>query len=322
VILVCGEALVDLVPATGPVPGTGLIPRAAAVARPGGSPANVAVGLGRLGVAVALLTRLSTDHNGELIRAHLEQSHVDLSLAVRTPDPATVATVTLDPAGDAAYTFGIAGGADDGWCLADLPAELPAGAPLFVSGALALAIPAMAATVTALLARERGHRLLALDPNPRPALTPDRATLLSTLDEWLALADLVKVSEEDLAWTFPGQSPAEVARRWRAAGPSLVVVTRGADGVYALGPAGPVELPAPPVELVDTVGAGDAFTAGLLAGLDRSGSLNPDSLARIGPADLTTALRFAGRVAAATCARPGADPPWAADLPPEVLDQR
>jgi fructokinase len=176
----------------------------------------------------------------------------------------------------------------------------------------------MAATMTALLAREHGRRLLALDPNPRPALTPDPAALMSTLDKWLAEVDLVKVSAEDLAWTFPGLSPAEVARRWRAAGPSLVVVTLGADGVYALGPAGPVELPAPPVELVDTVGAGDAFTAGLLAGLDRAGALTPESLRRLGSAELIAALRFAGRVAAATCARAGADPPWAADLPAAV----
>jgi fructokinase len=306
VILICGEALVDLVPAAD---GTGVL------ARPGGSPANVAVALGRLGVDVALLTRLSTDHNGQLIRVHLEQSHVDLSLATITPAPATVATVTLDRASNAAYTFGIEGGADDGWRIDELPANLPDRAPLFVSGALALAIPSMAATVTALLAREYGHRLLALDPNPRPALTPDRPAMLSTLDSWLVRADLVKVSEEDLAWTFPGQTPAEVALRWRAAGPSLVVVTRGADGVYALGPDGPVELPAPPVELVDTVGAGDAFSAGLLAGLDRSNCLTPAALRRIGRADLTAALQYAGRVAALTCGRVGADPPWLADLP-------
>jgi fructokinase len=312
-IVVCGEALVDLVPVGGVF-----------LARPGGSPANVAVGLGRLGHDVGLLTRLSTDHFGQLIRGHLVESHVDLSLAAATPDRTTVAMVTLSPDGSAAYTFGIEGGADDGWRADQLPAALPEGAALHVSGALALAVPTMGAAIGALLARESGRRVITLDPNPRPALGADRTVLL---EQWLPLADVVKVSEEDLEWICPGETVVEVAQRWRrradrrsassrAAGPALVVVTRGADGVYALGPAGEVDLPAVRVDLVDTVGAGDAFMAGLLAALTEAGLLSREGLRDLRTEDLTTALGYAQRVAAFTCNRLGADPPWRSDLLP------
>jgi fructokinase len=300
-IVVCGEALVDLVPAAG---GGGYL------ARPGGSPANVAVGLGRLGVDVSLLTRLSTDYFGQLIRDHLTQSHVDLTLALPTAARTTVAMVTLSTAGDAGYTFGIDGGADDGWRPEELPAALPDRAALHVSGALALAVPSMGATIGALLDRECGRRVITLDPNPRPALGGER----STLDRWLRRADIVKVSEEDLDWLCPGQTLAEVAHAWRAGGPALVVVTRGGDGVFADGPSGEVELAAPPVDLVDTVGAGDAFMSGLLAALDRAAMLDRDHLHALRVDELAAALRYAQRVAALTCTRVGADPPWLVDL--------
>jgi len=304
VIVVCGEALVDLVPASGLV---------GYLARPGGSPANVAVGLGRLGLDAALLTRLSTDHFGQLIRDHLVQSHVDLSLATVTAARTTVAMVTLSPDGIAGYSFGIDGGADDGWRVEELPATLPAGAALHLSGALALAVPSMGATLSALLDREHGRRVITLDPNPRPALGADLPVFF---EQWLPRADIVKVSEEDLAWTCPGEPVGRVADRWRAAGAALVVVTRGADGVDALGPSGEVSLAAPPIDPVDTVGAGDAFMAGLLAALDRAGRLDRDALRAIAADDLADALRFAQRVAAITCTRVGADPPWRADLSP------
>jgi fructokinase len=312
-IVVCGEALVDLVPAAG---GAGYL------ARPGGSPANVAVGLGRLGLDVTLLTRLSTDHFGQSIRKHLELSHVDLSLAASTADRTTVAMVTLSEAGDAGYTFGIDGGADDGWRPDELPSALPDRAALHISCGLALAVPAMGATIGALLDRERGHRVISLDPNPRPALGVDRTALA----RWLECADIVKVSEEDLAWLCPGRTPGEVAKQWRSgpdaasagkrtsAGPALVVVTRGGDGVYALGPSGEVDIAAPAVDLVDTVGAGDAFMSGLLAALDWAGRLDRDRVGTLGADDLATALRYAQRVAGLTCTRVGADPPWLADL--------
>lgn len=299
-IVVCGEALVDLVPR----PGDGLH-----LARPGGSPANVAVGLGRLGLGVSLLARLSEDHFGGLIRRHLLASGVDLRLAASTPQRCTVALVRLGPSGDAAYDFFIDGGADEGWQAAELPAALPTG-PLHVSCALALARPSMGDAIESLLARERGRRVISLDPNPRPALMPEPTAVRARLARWIGLTDLVRASEEDLAWIQPGQAVGDVARRWRGFGPALVVVTRGRDGVYALGPAGEIEQAAPPVEAVDTVGAGDAFTAGLLAALQRAGRLSRPGLRSLPAGVLAEALGYAQRVAALTCARAGADPPW------------
>jgi fructokinase len=124
----------------------------------------------------------------------------------------------------------------------------------------------------------------------------------------------VKVSAEDAAWIAPGVPLEDLAAQWIRHGPALVVVTRGADGVYALGPTGPVDLPGVPVDVVDTVGAGDAFMSGLLAALEDSGHLTRDALARLDAADLTGALAFAQRVAAYTCTREGADPPWLSEL--------
>jgi fructokinase len=285
VIVVCGEALIDLVP----VPGGW-----SHLARPGGSPANVAVGLGRLGVEVSLLARLSSDAFGRLLRSHLSGSHVDLTAAVPTSEPSTLAVVTLDHSGNANYAFYLAGTANGGWQLPDLPPSLPDGAALHVSGALALAVPTMGDTLEALLRRERGLR--------------------ARLDDWLSLADIVKVSSDDLSWIAPEEPVAEVAARWRGMGPALVVVTMGREGVHALGPAGPVDLPAASIEVVDTVGAGDAFMSGLLAALEEGGHLDRDRLARLDPGTLTAVLGFAQLVAARTCQRDGADPPWRSQL--------
>jgi len=300
-IVVCGEALVDLVPSTD---GVGYR------ARPGGSPANVAVALGRLGVHVGLVARLSRDHFGQMIRHHLVSSQVDLYYAIDAPERSTVAMVSLRPGGDAEYVFAIEGCADGGWHPKQLPGALPPGPALHVSGSLALAVPSMGVALNALVRRERPDRVICLDPNPRPALSPNADALRERLQNWVRSADIVKASAEDLAWTYPGRDPAEVAERWRAAGPALVVITRGGDGVLAIGPSGRVDRAGPAVEVVDTVGAGDAFTAGLLARLRDRGLLSRSSLRELSTADLADVVDHAQRVAAFTCTRVGADPPW------------
>jgi len=307
VIVVCGEALVDLLPGQAAASWT---------AHPGGSPANVAVGLGRLGSAVQLLSRVADDPFGRLLREHLTASQVDVSLLVPADEPTTLAVVALDGQGRAEYAFYVDGAADGGWRAQDLPAELPAGAALHVSGSLALAVESMGDALETLLHRERGRRLLALDPNVRPRLAGDPAALRARLADWLALVDVVKVSSEDLAWLAPGQDLDTVAAGWRERGPVLVVVTRGESGVLATSAAGTIDLPGMPVDLVDTVGAGDAFMAGLLAALEEAGALTRSACAALSREALTTALVFAQRVAAATCARAGADPPWRSELTP------
>jgi len=308
-ILVCGEALIDLVPAPD---GRSYVPR------PGGSPTNVAVGLGRLGVEVSLVARLATDAFGRLLREHVTSSGVGVQPVVVAREPSTLAVVTLDGGGKAEYAFYVDGAADGAWREQDLPATLPAGAALHVSGSLALAVPSMGDAIEALLRRERGRRVLAFDPNVRPLLAADEAALRERLDRWLGLVDLVKVSSDDLDWIAPGERIEDVAARWRGLGAALVVVTRGEQGVHALGPAGPVDLAATAVEVVDTVGAGDAFMSGLLASLQDAGGLDRDTLTRLDGPTLASALAFAQRVAAQTCRRRGADPPWRHELGPET----
>ncbi len=300
-IIVCGEALVDLVPTQG----------RAYLPQVGGSPVNVAVALGRLGVDVSLIARLADDPFGRSVREHLTASRVDLGMASRSEEPTTLAVVDLDPAGGAAYRFYVDGASDGGWSAGDLPTRLSAGAALHVSGSLALGVPSMGDTLEHLLHRERQHRTITFDPNVRPGAAADHDLLRARLDRWVRMADVVKVSAEDLAWIAPGDAVEDVAARWRERGPALVVVTRGGRGVHAAGPAGTVDLSAVPVTVVDTIGAGDAFMAGLLAALDNDGVLSRAALPGLGTAQLTAALEHAQRVAAITCTRVGADPPWA-----------
>jgi fructokinase len=306
-IIVCGEALIDLVPG-----GTG---SSVYQAHAGGGPANIAVGLGRLGTEVALLARLAEDRFGRVLRDHLRASQVDVGLIIASAAPTTLAVLNVDAAGVADYDFYIDGCADGGWRPAELPAQLPAGAALHASGSFALAVDSMAETFETLLRRERPHRVITFDPNIRPSLIRDEHVVLARLERWLALADVVKVSAEDLTWIAPGRPAEAVIAEWRERGPSIVVVTRGGRGAYAVGPAGSVDLQAEPVTVVDTIGAGDAFMSGLLAALDRGGHLTRPGLAALGSRDLAAALAYAQRVAGITVTRAGADPPWREDLP-------
>jgi fructokinase len=312
VIVVCGEALVDLT--VEPSRGPGDAPRYRA--SPGGSPANTAVGLARLGTPSALLGRLAGDRFGQLLRRHLTGSGVDVQYCVEAAEPTTLAVVDIAADGGARYAFYVEGTADWQWREAELPAQWPADVRALHAGSLALALPPGGPVLESVLARERDSRTISLDPNVRPALVGDRSTYRDKLERWVRLAHLVKISVEDLDWVYPGEPPAMVARRWCAAGVPLVVVTAGPDGAQGY-PAGaePVQVAGEQVDTVDTVGAGDAFSAGLLDWLHRHGRLGrPDGLGQWAQGELATALSFAGRVAAVTCTRAGADPPYRNEL--------
>ncbi len=298
-VLVIGEALVDIVSAPG----------RPAVEHAGGSPANVALGLSRLGIATHLLTRVGDDERGRMIRRHLESSGVRLVGGSVTAGATSTATAHLDPAGVASYEF------DLDW---SLPAEAGTGAARAVhTGSIAATQSPGGDDVVRLVEAVAGRSLVSYDPNARPALMGDPRTALERIERIVRACDVVKVSDEDLAWLEPGVDPLLIAERWRASGPALVVVTRGGAGAVGVLASGVVEVAAPQIVVADTVGAGDALMAGLLDGLDGAGLLSPDrveDLRSAQPDDLGPLLAHAVRIAALTCTRPGADPPTREEL--------
>jgi len=310
-VVVAGEALVDLVHGAD----------GAMRALPGGSPFNVAVGLGRLGVPTALLAPLSSDEHGDLLAARLADADVRVLPSERTARPTTSATVRLDADGHATYTFALDGTSaaamtDGELCAAAAEEPAIATAPLHVSlGAVTLTAPGTGELLARLLDDAARRPFVSLDPNVRPAVIGDLATARAAIARAVACVDLVKVSDADLLTLHPDRDPLAVAGEWARSGPALVVVTRGAEGATAVRTdAGTLTVAGVPVDVVDTVGAGDAFTSGLLAGLDERGLLDRAALAAADAATLREVLSFAARVAAITCTRDGADPPRRAEV--------
>lgn len=301
---VIGEALIDLE--------VGHEDARHPVAHPGGSPMNVAVTLGRLGSEVAFLGRLSGDAFGKLLRTHLAESEVNLRWVVDADEPTSLAIVSVAPSGSASYAFHVDGTADWQWQDAELPRN--PGLDAVHAGSLALAVEPGGPVLEQWLAGLAAHTTISLDPNVRPALLGDREAYRERLRRWLEFAAIVKVSDEDLAWIRPGMDPAALAYGWIAEGRKLVVVTRGGGGslVWAGGEA--FEVPAAPVDMVDTVGAGDSFSGALLDWLDRNGRLRPEGLERLSAGEARAAVEFASKVAAVTCSRAGANPPFRSEL--------
>lgn len=308
--LVVGESLIDIVrpfvrPADQPAdPGSDSGGGSDLTEFPGGSPMNVAIGLGRLGRSVRLLSRIGTDVRGDRIAAHLAQSHVELVEGTVVDDATSTADATIDAEGGAHYTFRL------DWTL---PATVDAGPALVVhTGSIAVTLEPGGTDVVELIRRLRPTATVTYDPNPRPALIEDMEVAHARIREMIALADVVKASDEDLGRLDSSRGDVAIARDWLRLGPAIVVVTRGSGGAVAVTADHTVEIPAPTVTVADTVGAGDAFMAGLIDALWDRGLLGADrreALRVVTEADLTELLRVAVATAAVTVARPGADPP-------------
>lgn len=299
-IAACGEALVDFTAAS--VGG-----ERAFVALPGGSPCNVAVGIARLRTPAAFVGKLSTDYFGELLYGHLEASGVGMRWVARGEQPSALAFVT--PREGQAHDFAFYGDdtADRNFTLADAPDVFPDEVAALHFGSYSLVLGKSDRAYAALMEREHSRRVISLDPNVRPALFGDRAEYRRRIERLAGFAHLVKASADDLEWLYPNERPLEAAARWLRRGPSVVVVTLGADGAVAVTADGRVvHSRGIAVDVVDTVGAGDAFSAGLLAYLHNAGWLRAGALAGITHQALETALGRANLNAARVCGQAGA----------------
>ncbi len=297
--LVIGEALVDVVRQ----------PDGTQTAHPGGSPANVAFGLARLGRSAELLTSLGNDAYGTLVRSHVESSGATVAPTEDAPRT-SVATAILDAQGAATYDF------DLEWALPEEPPTMAD--PVIVhTGSIAAVLEPGASTVEHLIASASKRATVTYDPNVRPSLMGDRGQAEVTIERLVVLADVVKVSDEDLEWLFPTESPLDAATRWLALGPALVVVTLGAQGALAVCAAGTVTVPPVQVVVADTVGAGDSFMSGLIDGLWSAGLVGGQRKAALKAIDLPTVrtiLERCARIAGITVSRSGANPPTRAEL--------
>jgi fructokinase len=305
-IVSCGEALIDFLPVTGP-DGAQLFQPAT-----GGSLFNVARGVGRLGVAAGFFGGLSRDLFGQMLSRSLAESGVDLGLTVVTDRPSTLAFVTFVN-GSAVYAFFDEGSAGRMLAAADLPV-LPGAVAALHFGSFSLAAEPCGTTLEALAMHEHARRVISLDINVRPSLTPDRAAYIARLERLIAIADIVKLSEEDFAWLHGTADFAAFACNCLTRGAQLVVLTRGGDGAIAFTARDVIEVAPVPVNVVDTVGAGDSFMSALLSRLHMTGHLSKPAVATLSRDVLDDVLRFTARAAAITVSRAGADSPWLREM--------
>lgn len=309
-ILCCGEALIDMLPVRTKDGNDAFAPH------PGGAVFNTAIALGRLGVGAGLWCGLSNDLFGKRLEEALSRSGVSAALCPRSDRPTTLAFVTLDK-GQARYAFYDENTASRLVGPDDLP-ELAEDISTLFFGGISLAVEPCGSAHEALLGREAGRRLTMIDPNIRPGFIADEPAYRARLDAMLARSDIVKLSDEDMAWLFPGGSEDQVVGELRSAGSSIFLVTRGAAGATCYAADGSrIDVAAPGIVVADTVGAGDTFNAGFLAGLAREGILSKTGVANADGAVLRRCLGLAVKAASVTASRVGADPPWSHEIAAE-----
>jgi fructokinase len=296
-VVVAGEALIDLIEDD-----TGRRPH------PGGGPFNTAVSLGRLGVPVGFFGRLSEDAFGRLLDERLAGSGVDRRYVLHGQAPTPLAVVHAKSDGDHDFSFYLAGTAYADVTVADLP-ELEQEVAALHVGTLALATDPPAAAFEELIRRESKTRLVVVDPNIRPAVCGDRDAYVRRFESWSERAQVIKLSDDDADWLYPGVAYETVVETILDRGSRLVVLTLGSAGAFARTPGASARIASPPVDVVDTVGAGDAFGAGLLRRLWETGRLDARTVELMHDEELADVVNFAAAVAALQCSRSGATPP-------------
>ena len=307
-IMCCGDALIDMIPSVTTTGAQSFVPH------PGGAVFNTAISLGRLGVPVEMLTGISRDLFGAQLTRSLIESGVGTAFNIVSQRPTTLAFLELND-GQAHYTFYDENSAGRLISVSDLP-DLTGGISTLYFGGISLCNAPAANTYLALAQREAAERVIMLDPNIRPGFISDATAYRARLTVLCGLADIIKVSDEDLDWLAPGPAPLlQKLHALQAGRPKVMILTLGKDGATALLPDGSkVSVAAPQVEVVDTVGAGDTFNAGVLAELQQRSFLDKSALAKIAVAPIRAALAFGSKVATVTVARAGANPPWRAEM--------
>ena len=292
-IWVCGEVLIDLIPGADGV----------RVPHVGGGPANTAKALARLGHDVQFIDGISSDQYGQMSRKELLDDEVKLDLALKSDKPTCTAEVTLTTDGSGSYVFNIDGTATFDFSLDWLPDPSRFKPRVLHIGTLVTVIEPGADVLYDWAIRVAEFAPIVYDPNIRPSVMGDRDRYQASVERWVAISSVIKVSDDDVEWLYPGESVESVAQRWINDGAALVVITRGINGLLGVSAGGSVEVPGVKIEVADTVGAGDTGGARLVE------AIIEDSLDKLKQERLSEMLDRAARAAAITVSRTGAKPP-------------
>jgi fructokinase len=316
-IICCGEALIDMARAT--VRGLGDV----FTPHPGGSPYNTAIAIGKLGVPVKFLGRLSTDFFGEILFKKLQKSHVGDELIHRSGQNSTLAFVELDKIKGPQYIFYTEGTADCSLQPADLPPKLPADTKCIVFGSISMILEPISSAIESFIMREGirkstdqidGAPVISFDPNIRPFMIKDKDAYIGKLEKWVAVSTIVKMSVEDSAFIYPKLDPEKALQKVIAMGPRLAICTMGQKGALALlrrndGSVTKVSAPVVDLPVADTIGAGDTFHGAFLAWLEMKEKMSRSAIVNLSESELYGALFFANKAASIVCTRNGAEPP-------------
>ena len=297
-IWVCGEVLIDLIPGADGV----------RVGHVGGGPANTAKALARMGHDVQFIDGLSTDEDGQAARKNLLDDEVKLDLALTSDKPTCLAIVSLDAKGGASYEFKIAGTATFDFSLDWLPDPSRYKPNVLHIGTLVTAIQPCADVLYDWALQVAEFAPIIFDPNIRPAVLSDRDAYVALVEKWVAISSVIKVSDDDLIWLYPGQELSDIASRWVRDGVALVVVTHGAQGLVGYTAEGATKVDGVKIDVADTVGAGDTVGAIIVEVMVEKGIMT-----LIGE-ELEATLRRAAIAAGITCSRKGAQPPYKHEL--------
>jgi fructokinase len=320
-ILCCGEALIDMVPRT--------LNKEEQVFKPipGGSPYNTTIAIARLGVPAGFLGRISTDFFGTLLMKRLEANQVDPGFITRCDQHTTLAFVELEPGKEPRYAFYTEGTADTSLQVHDLPEKLPQEVGCIAFGSIAMTLEPVATTIEYFIHQQstqnkRNGPVISFDPNIRPMMISDWKAYRSRLEKWLADSTIVKISSADLSYLYPDLSMEKAVEKILSLGPTLTVITLGEEGALAGcrradNSTSTVTAPITPVQVVDTIGAGDTFHGAFLSWLHRNQKLNRSALVNLTEAELEQALRFANKAASLVCTRAGAEPPTKEEMDAE-----